>query len=278
MDFREEYKNSAEIMGPSEEAMMRMKKNIMKQIEKAPAKKAFPFRTAAAVCGGLAACAAVAVVCVNVIPRLNPHTDITAASSVAAAVDVHENEKGVQENAAETPVSDAAVGAKDMEEEVNYAASTTTAVMNGIADSSADIPFDILTGDDMSANDCDYAEDAVNDAVADNCFTDMDIADETPTGTIDSVIQDSGASFGEEAEMMLFKLSEDMGELFIGDRIYVLTDDGLMPPSAEIVSENHFAPDGTEYRLDRYGDDYIVLSRDNGSGSFEIIGGYKMSE
>ena len=48
MDFREEYKNSAEIMGPSEEAMMRMKKNIMEQIEKAPAKKAAPVKKSSA--------------------------------------------------------------------------------------------------------------------------------------------------------------------------------------------------------------------------------------
>ena len=56
MDFREEYKKSAEVMTPSAEAMERMTKNIMEQIN-APAKKAIPFKKISYIGGAVAACA-----------------------------------------------------------------------------------------------------------------------------------------------------------------------------------------------------------------------------
>ncbi len=69
MDFREEYKKSAEIMNPSAESMLRMKQNILEQAKAAPAKKAIPFRKIAIAGGSVAACAVIGISAAHFLPQ-----------------------------------------------------------------------------------------------------------------------------------------------------------------------------------------------------------------
>lgn len=77
MDFREGYKKSAEeLVSPSEEQLQRMTAAVMDRInsaeqpEPARGKRAIPFRKIAYIGGTIAACAAVTIAAVNIIPTL----------------------------------------------------------------------------------------------------------------------------------------------------------------------------------------------------------------
>ena len=80
MDFREEYKKSAEVMTPSAEAMERMTQNIMEQIN-APAKKAIPFKKISYIGGAIAACAVITVGAVKLLPSMQ--TELATADAAA---------------------------------------------------------------------------------------------------------------------------------------------------------------------------------------------------
>lgn len=101
MDFREEYKKSAESLSPDKEAMERMKAAVMKKIAEeqssgtAPAqgspepeiqpKKPLPLRRIAYVGGALAACAVITVSAFTFLPMINKANGMIEESSTAAA-------------------------------------------------------------------------------------------------------------------------------------------------------------------------------------------------
>ncbi len=99
MNFREEYKKSADYINPSAEALQRMKSNVLEKI-KTPAKKVFPWKNISVIGGSVAACAVLCVAAVRFIPQSMKSTDMTAnsMSSVAmnesAAADCVQNTDG----------------------------------------------------------------------------------------------------------------------------------------------------------------------------------------
>ncbi|MGN1108762.1 MAG: hypothetical protein ACI4RK_05205 [Oscillospiraceae bacterium] len=104
MNFKDEYKKSAESISPDREAIDRMKAAVMAKIaeeqgefpeisgsarsaeehpEPTPHKKPLPFKRIAVIGGAVAACAVVTVSAMTLLPNLNT-SDMVAASSVAA--------------------------------------------------------------------------------------------------------------------------------------------------------------------------------------------------
>lgn len=122
MDFREEYKKSAEIMNPTEDTMARMKKNIMEKASQ-PNKKSASHRRLMYAGSAAAACVVVAIAAVAILPRLNISGEMTRAySNGAAAVTdcAAENKAGAYFDM----VADEAAGdtAADVEGDLDFAA------------------------------------------------------------------------------------------------------------------------------------------------------------
>lgn len=158
MDFREEYKKQAEVMTPSAEAMERMTKNIMEQIN-APAKKAIPFRKISYIGGAVAACAVIAVGAVKLLPSMESElatadaalTDSTAAvyqENAAADEEGFTPVNGIQSQAdsdntkLEYALGDSAATSPDTDavyDEAMDAAEDTAAVISPIISENEDI-------------------------------------------------------------------------------------------------------------------------------------------
>ncbi len=96
MDFREEYKKQAEVMTPSAEAMERMTKNIMEQIN-APVKKSIPFKKIAYIGGSVAACAFIAAGAVIVSPMLRHDNLETATTNDTSSVYMYQEKAAADE-------------------------------------------------------------------------------------------------------------------------------------------------------------------------------------
>lgn len=102
MNFREEYKSCAEIMSPSEEAMERMKKNILEQAAAPAEKKAFPFKRIAMIGGPIAACAVITVAAVAFLPKDGSDMVVGTVSSAAAAEGAADSYYMMDETSAES--------------------------------------------------------------------------------------------------------------------------------------------------------------------------------
>lgn len=296
MNFREEYKNSIEIMSPSAEQLERMKKNILEQA-KTPEKKAIPFKKIAYIGSAVAACAVISVAAINIVPRLtNGSADLTAADSSTATADMAEGGNLTADFAMDAEAAYEGFSTADTETEVkseSHSATTIPAMNGDFVDVMEDAEYDIF--DEVSDNaekepvlDGEASDDIITDSedsAADSAFT----PSATTTGTVSCVepaipadaptSTDSDEPVIDEVEdEFAFELSADLATLILNNEEYILTDDGQSPPAGDLISENWFAPDGTEYWFDRYGDDYLVLLRDNGNGGFEVLGGYKKAE
>ena len=196
MDFKEQYKQCAEIMDPSPEAMERMRNNILAQTA-APAKKTIPFKKIAYAGSALAACAVIAVAGAAILPRLSTNEmaeavmedsskSLNCAATEAegqAAADNKFAENGYMEYAAQADDADADCiacevadpecegAAEESENEFfadsadsnaavnwnNDAASTTTAIESVFA------PTDEYS--DISGGSADMAEDAPQELI-----------------------------------------------------------------------------------------------------------------
>lgn len=300
MNFREEYKNSIEIMSPSAEQLERMKKNILEQA-KAPEKKAIPFKKIAYIGSAVAACAVISVAAINIVPRLlGGSADLTATESCS-------------------DTAGAAVGGDAFNESINKDSATNAAVDFApeyvVADGAiADYDYDMELGtksDDASFNDSvntpnfepvgelNAAEESADDACCDDVVADeaemtdaptyapttttavnIDSSTDTPTEEVtasDDAVQDVVQDI--ETELAI-EMSEDLSTIIVDyDDRYVLADDGYSPPSDVNMREERFTADGMEYWLHFYGEDYLVMLCNYGNGGFfEVVGGYMKSE
>ncbi len=290
MDFREEYKNSIEIMNPSAEQLERMKKNILEQT-KAPEKKAVPFKKIAYIGSAVAACAVISVAAINIVPRLTKsNAELTAGESYASMMDM-ENANGFFDGATDSAAWEdvATNAAADHAPVSGETGSFSDMTAEKDAGSDYDISFDPKYSETEATNEPSYdyftdneaADEAFNDAADDVDVISDCMESATAPSAMTSAATDapSAEELVQEAEdELMFELSDDCSAVILNDVKYILIDDGKTPPAGELVCENCFTPDGTEYRFDHYGDDYLVLSRDNGSGSFEVLGGYKKAE
>ena len=66
MNFKEEYIKAAEEMNPDKQTIDRMKANVLEMTRR---KRAFPFKTAAAVGGTVAACAVITLAAAHLVPK-----------------------------------------------------------------------------------------------------------------------------------------------------------------------------------------------------------------
>lgn len=296
MNFREEYKNNIEIMSPSAEQLERMKKNILEQA-KAPEKKAIPFKKIAYIGSAVAACAVISVAAINIVPRLSGGSaDLTATESTACASDEINYAADLADGAAGGAVyEDQAVGDAEMATELKSESAhplTTTPAMNEAVTEEVAEDADFDASDDVYNDACeDTAADSeggsmtgILDGITDNTF----VPSATTTAVLDyddpQISPDTPATdeafepvSGEAENEFSVELSADFDVLILNDVKYILVDDGDTPPAGDLVCENWFAPDGTEYWFDHYGDNYIVLMCDYGNG-FEVVGGYKKAE
>lgn len=131
MKFEEEYKNAAELISPDREQIDRMKANVLKNIEK-PSKPVI-WQKIAYAGGSVAACAAITLLAVSILPQLRSResmTDTNASTINLAADKSMEDAVTAGEAAAE---DDAMVAQTSSEAMCEAAADTasTTAVDNG---------------------------------------------------------------------------------------------------------------------------------------------------
>ena len=110
MKFSEEYKKSAENMNPDRQTIDRMKAAVLKELQEhpdAPAqpleepKKPLPLRRIACIGGAVAACAAITIAAVNLVPSLKASNVMISsgaiADSSASAAEIAGNETAAPE-------------------------------------------------------------------------------------------------------------------------------------------------------------------------------------
>lgn len=289
MNFREEYKNSIEIMSPSAEQMARMKKNILEQV-KAPEKKAIPFKKIAYIGGAVAACAVISVAAINIIPRLSSeNSKLTSTESYAnmagAAVGGDAFEEGASENFATnadvdfTPeyVADGAVEDYNMDLD---AKSDGASFNDAVNEPSFEPDFGYEIDEEAAADDvcCDDAvtdeaeiTDAATSAPTTTTAVDINSSTDTPTEDMtasDDVIQDIVQDI--ETEQSIY-IADDFSYINFGNEFFVgLGNEADLPEKVvdlPVTNTGYISPDGVEYCLEFHGDGVIVLLRDN-----EVIG------
>lgn len=284
MDFREEYKKQAEVMTPSAEAMERMTKNIMEQIN-APVKKAIPFKKIAYIGGSVAACAVIAVGIIRLAPRMD-NTLETAAEDCAAASPSATYIAQDSDTASEAEIAYSVQG-----DSANYDDGTAMECAQDNADSVFDYFADAAENVDspaagaatvteseksITADDAEAAED--EDIIADYTSEDTficetsDVTDavrnELPTLNDTSEAHAKDVFLSEED--MTFEISADTWTIYVDGIQFDYIDDGSVNMFTDgIRTKLLTAPDGTEYQLDFYHDEYLVLIKDG-----EMIGGY----
>lgn len=146
MKFSEEYKKSAENMNPDRQTIDRMKAAVLKELQEhpdAPAqpleepKKPLPLRRIACIGGAVAACAAITIAAVNLVPSLKASNAMISsgaiADSSASAAEIAGNETAAPEF---SMIQNAATAgsAEDIAEE----AAADEAPAEGAADSISD--------------------------------------------------------------------------------------------------------------------------------------------
>lgn len=110
MKFSEEYKKSAENMNPDRQTINRMKAAVLKELQEQPdapaqpleePKKPLPLRRIAYIGGAVAACAAITVAAVNLVPSLKASNVMISsgdiADSSASAAEIAGNETAAPE-------------------------------------------------------------------------------------------------------------------------------------------------------------------------------------
>ena len=147
MDFRQEYKKSAEIMNPSAEAMERMKRNILAKAA-LPEKKAFPFKKLAYAGSALAACAVIAVAAANILPSMKAKNemasdDVRSEAAVYAVAD-YDKTAAAGELSAAQDAADCADGAAS-ENAIVIQTTTAATTYEPKNDSFADYITDSIT-------------------------------------------------------------------------------------------------------------------------------------
>lgn len=116
MNFKDEYKKSAESISPDKEAIARMKAAVMAKIEADPEgstdipekKKPLPLRRIAYIGGAAAACACITLAAVVLISRLNSSDNMISGSvSSAASMEMASDENNSSMQITDLPAYDA---------------------------------------------------------------------------------------------------------------------------------------------------------------------------
>lgn len=246
MEFKSEYKKSAEMLNPSAEAMERMKANILAKAAQ-PEKKSVPFRRLTYIGGTVAACAVLTIGAVSLMSRSGvsmessrDYANSISASAGAAMMDGAADEVGMNGGAAGDAAGDAGSFATEaaVDEAPQYA-----------EDSALDA--DVF-----------FSENEPFDEYSDGANADNEAAMEQKCESVNAPVQD----------MVL--VSPDLVNVLIDGVDYIRTDDGEAPPAGQRVDSVSFtAQDGTEYWADFFGEEYLLLYRDG-----VCLGGYTRAD
>ena len=245
MDFKQAYKQSAEILDPSPEAMERMKSNILARAAQ-PEKKVSPYKKLSYIGGAVAACAVIAFAGIKLLPSGGIGvSDETAAYNGGGSAAMQEVECSAKSSndCFEMQADEAVAG--------GAAFTTTAAVMDEVNE---------------------YFSDGADDSEAEVSVNSPSNYEGGSIGT-DAEAACEDVEFSENSAVVTFEIvfSDDMANCFIGSMEYVLIPDSL---AAELdFPENHAefmftAADGTEYTV--YDDvSFIEVFRED-----ELIGYY----
>ena len=282
MNFREEYKKSAEVMNPSDEAMERMTKNIMEQVN-APAKKAIPFKKISYIGGAVAACAIITVGAVKLLPSMNTElatadaalTDSSAAMYQAEAA-ADETEYAVLENA-ENEVTDGVIAETDIVymDDAEDAVCEEDMVLEDATDTATDTAAIVGAAVDASAP----ADKSFADSEEDTAMEEAEVVTEACTDEgvpVPDEFMDANAI--PECPTELIYVADDIQSFIIGSCKYI-----IIPPeyAAAMTFPNECAiayytgSSGSEYELLDFGD-FVTLSVINADGSAEQLGIYQI--
>lgn len=97
MNFKEEYKKSADSISPDKEAIDRMKAAVLAEIAKEPeksaaeARKPLPFKRIAIIGGAAAACAVITISAINLLPSINSTGSMVEEANGSSSVSMAED-------------------------------------------------------------------------------------------------------------------------------------------------------------------------------------------
>lgn len=245
MDFREEYKNSAETLSPDKQTVERMKSAVLQQTT-AP-RKAFPFKRVAYIGGTVAACFIIGVVGISLANRTDSGISIAAENMSSSAV-ISDDCAAEEESAAYDTPTAATSAVIYGEPEASCDAAEPQAECEDIPANPGQAP-DILEiadntaltdglGEDRAAEE--IPEDAVEEPAA-AAPTDADIAEEEADDIpIEEPVTDSGNETqptlsGELYDLPLIAFSADMELCSFCGADYRRTEDAELPELYERV-------------------------------------------
>ncbi len=237
MDFREEYKKSAEVMTPSAEAMERMTKNIMEQIN-APAKKAIPFKKISYIGGAVAACAVITVGAVKLLPSMQTELATADAAANESVTAVYQDSAAEEEYAPLNGVTADKDSASDIITDF-----AMDAAEDAVAESESIFDYAADAGDDTTA----VAAPTVSANDGSSLFEDKSIADNADIFVAEEGVMEEAVC--ENAETIEIDLGFETGE------VSVPVDSEITDRSDEMI---YFSEDRQIVTYD--GEDYYLLS------------------
>ncbi len=124
MDFREEYKRSAEMLSPDEQTVKRMKEAVLQKA--AQPQKTFPFKRIAYIGGSIAACIVIGIVGITALNRQSDSSIVDRASNTNSVACLGEDDTHIMESATEPQQTSQAAtsGADDLVTDADLAADT----------------------------------------------------------------------------------------------------------------------------------------------------------
>lgn len=287
MDFREEYKKSAEVMTPSAEAMERMTKNIMEQIN-APAKKAIPFKKISYIGGAVAACAVITVGAVKLLPSMQTELATADAAANESVTAVYQDSAAEEEYAPLNGVTADKDSASDIITDF-----AMDAAEDAVAESESIFDYAADAGDDTTA----VAAPTVGANEGSSLFEDKSIADnadifvaeegvmEEAEIAIDSVADENyqkhettdsniNAEAAPEYSAEIIYVADDMQSFRIGDTEYIrLPDDAAIVFPDDCKVSHYMTDDGKEYSVGDFGD-VVILTHTLSDHHGEMCGIY----
>ncbi len=305
MNFREEYKNQAEVMNPSTEAMKRMTQSILEQV-KAPAKKAIPFKKITYIGGTVAACAVIAIGAAVLFPTLSdkiPTADNAAFEGSSTGAVSAADGKNISARAEDDTAVEYAADYDEARTESSPAVSKDGAFM-GAALCTEEIWEDAVEADVAEEE----AEDncAPDDAVADSCYEESAQQESAQMPAINTAAPTEGSNYecgsgetceeaytaeacctGEaatpsEAEQersfafhnlndLPIEMDEEYLYIWLDGVMFMQCEDNIPEEYDEIRTEKVKLMNG-EYTFTFYGERYFLLQSPGG----EAIGSYRL--
>ncbi|MBQ8171827.1 MAG: hypothetical protein IJZ95_07570, partial [Oscillospiraceae bacterium] len=264
MDFKAEYKKSAEIMTPSPEAMERMKNNILAQTVNAPAKKPIPLKRVSMIGGAVAACAVISVSAVTLLPMTKTPDSMVANGTGSHAMSSDNNmnsiaDRNLESEANKEEIHNSSINAPIADEDGNTGGmdNVSDAPQTDLSNETCDICCDTTEPANETADGSNETGEAIGDtgeAIGETggaIGETGEATDETgeAIGETGGAIGDTGEAMDETGEAM-----DETGEA-IGETGGAIGDTGeAMDETGEAMDETGEAMDETGEAMDETGE------------------------